>query len=140
MSHSVDGIQHGVVAVIERDGRWLMIRRAETVIAPGFWCFPGGGIEAGETAEQAVVREIREELELDVLPDREIWRWHRPDGRLVLHWWRVLLADKRQEPCPSPHEVAEARWLTVSEIRELRPALESNGIFLEHYEKGIGGC
>lgn len=135
MSESLGGVQHGVVAVIERDGRWLMIRRGEGVIAPGYWCFPGGGIEAGETAEQALIREIREEVGLDVRPERVIFRWQRPDGKLMLQWWRASLSDEQQEPQLSPHEVAEIRWVTLTELKTLQPALESNRIFLEHFEK-----
>ena len=131
MSESLSGVQQGVVAVIERDGRWLMIRRAEGVIAPGYWCFPGGAIEQGESAEQAVIREISEEIGLDVRPERMVFRWQRPDGKLVLQWWRVALVDERQEPRPSPHEVAEIRWVTRAELRQLRPALDSNRIFLD---------
>ncbi len=135
MSESLGGVQHGVVAVIERDVRWLMIRRGEGVIAPGYLCFPGGGIEAGETAEQALIREIREEIGLDVRPERVIFRWQRSDGKLMLQWWRASLSDEQQEPQPSPHEVAEIRWVTLTELKTLRPALESNRIFLEHFEK-----
>jgi 8-oxo-dGTP diphosphatase len=135
MSDSVDGVRYGVVAVIERDGRWLMIRRGEGVIAPGCWCFPGGGIEAGETAEEAVIREIREEIGLEVRPERELWCWERPDGRLVLYWWQVRQVDEDQEPAPDLAEVAEVRWVTLAEFRELTPALESNLIFLGHFEK-----
>lgn len=135
MSESVGGVQQGVVAVIERDGRWLMIRRGEGVIAPGYWCFPGGGIEAGEAPEQALMREIREEIGLDVRPEGEIFRWRRPDGKLLLQWWRASLTDQQQEPRLSPHEVAEIRWVTPTELKSLRPALESNHIFLDYFEK-----
>jgi 8-oxo-dGTP diphosphatase len=136
MSESGSAVQHGVVAVIERDGRWLMIRRAEEVIAPGYWCFPGGGVEPGESSEQAIVREIREEIGLDIRPECVIFRWERPDRRLALQWWRVSLVDEGQEPCPSPHEVAEIRWVALAELRDLKPALDSNRVFLEHYERG----
>ncbi|HPD28890.1 MAG TPA: NUDIX domain-containing protein [Phycisphaerae bacterium] len=135
MNDPADGVRHGVVAVIERDGRWLMIRRGEGVIAPGYWCFPGGGIEAGETPELALVREIREEIGMDVRPERVIFRWQRPDGKLMLEWWRASFSDERQEPRLSPDEVAEIRWVTLAELKTLRPALESNHIFLEHFEK-----
>ncbi len=139
MSEPEERVQHGVVAIIEREGRWLMIRRAEGVIAPGYWCFPGGGVEAGETAEQAVVREIHEEIGLDVRPDQVIFRWQRPDGKLILQWWRVSLLNEQQEPRPSAHEVAEIRWVTLAELKTLHPALESNKVFLNHLEKGRSG-
>jgi len=51
-----------VAAVIERDDRVLACRRRPGKAAAGRWEFPGGKIEAGETAQEALVREIREEL------------------------------------------------------------------------------
>ena len=45
--------RRGVVAVIVRDQRLLVIRRASGVAAPGMYCFPGGGIEPGEIEEEA---------------------------------------------------------------------------------------
>jgi hypothetical protein len=40
--------RRGVIAVVVREGRLLVIRRAQCVVAPGAICFPGGGIEPGE--------------------------------------------------------------------------------------------
>ena len=46
-------VREGVVAIIERSGRYLTITHSQSVIAPGKICFPGGGIEADETPQQA---------------------------------------------------------------------------------------
>ena len=56
------------IAVVEHDGRFLIGQRPEGVPLAGLWEFPGGKIEAGETAEQAAVRECREEAGLIVQP------------------------------------------------------------------------
>ncbi|MDN4614650.1 (deoxy)nucleoside triphosphate pyrophosphohydrolase [Leifsonia sp. F6_8S_P_1B] len=53
---------HVVAAVIEREGRLLACRRAPGKDAAGRWEFPGGKVEPGERPEEALVREIREEL------------------------------------------------------------------------------
>ncbi|HTV35660.1 MAG TPA: NUDIX hydrolase [Xanthobacteraceae bacterium] len=56
-----------VSAAIFRDGRVLIVRRARPP-AHGLYTLPGGGVELGETLEEAVVREVREETALDVQP------------------------------------------------------------------------
>jgi len=124
-----DGCVHGVVAVIEREGEFLVIRRAEGIAAAGCWCFPGGAIESGETQEAALVREVREELGLEVRPFERVWRWERPDGTLVLHWWRASLCDSRAWQL-HPAEVAEARWVSPRQLLAMTPVLESNLAFL----------
>ena len=57
-----------VAAVIRDGGRVLAVRRPEGKPQAGFWEFPGGKIEAGETPEQALARELDEEL--GILPTR----------------------------------------------------------------------
>jgi 8-oxo-dGTP diphosphatase len=55
-------------AVIQRpDGSFLLGQRAAETFYPGYWEFPGGKVEVGETPHQALVRELHEELEIDVL-------------------------------------------------------------------------
>jgi 8-oxo-dGTP diphosphatase len=53
-------------AVIIRKGRILAVQRGVQMSRPGKWEFPGGKIEKGETKEQCIVREIREELDTDI--------------------------------------------------------------------------
>lgn len=60
-------------AVITRpDGRFLLGQRAPGTFYPGYWEFPGGKVEAGETPRQALVRELGEELGIEV---RQAWPW-----------------------------------------------------------------
>jgi len=52
-------------ALVDRDGRILMARRPEGKDMAGLWEFPGGKLAEGETPEEALVRELKEELAID---------------------------------------------------------------------------
>ena len=121
-------MREGVVIVVQRADRYLIARRAAGVVAPGAWCFVGGAIEPGETQEQAVVREFREEVGGEVRPLARVWEYLRPDGGLRLYWWRADLVGGKLE-C-NPAEIAELRWLTPAEILTLPNLLDGNRTFL----------
>jgi 8-oxo-dGTP diphosphatase len=55
-----------VGAMIEKDGRYLITQRSPTASLPLLWEFPGGRVEAGETDQQALARELREEMAIEV--------------------------------------------------------------------------
>jgi 8-oxo-dGTP diphosphatase len=131
MSTPHDQSTRGVVAVIEREGRFLMIQRSSTVAAPGAWCFPGGAIRAGETPADALQRELREELNVPIEPLREVWRWRRAEGDLELRWWRANLLNDAFRP--NPDEVQDVRWMTPEQIRHTPGVLPNNVTFLDHY-------
>jgi 8-oxo-dGTP diphosphatase len=79
-------------AVIERpDGSFLLGQRAPDTFYPGYWEFPGGKVEAGETPHDALVRELHEELEIEVLQATPwIVREHVYEHAHVrLHFFRV---------------------------------------------------
>ena len=129
-----DPRSRGVVAVIVRDGRFLVMRRSDMVIAPGMICFPGGGIELGESQIEALVREIHEELGVTIQPLRRIWESVTPWG-VRLCWWLCRL-DEQVTPIPNPAEVAECFWLTNAEMAKLPDLLESNHHFLAALQSG----
>ena len=126
--------QHGVVAVVVRRERFLVIRRSEEVVAPGKICFPGGGIEAGESEEQTLVREIHEELGVAITPLRRVWRSVTP-WKVELAWWLGGIGDGQRIE-PNPAEVASVHWYRAEEMRGLPNLLESMHPFLDALESG----
>jgi len=79
-------------AVIERpDGSFLLAQRPAGKVYAGWWEFPGGKVEAGEPAERALARELREELGIDVVTAYPwITRVHSYEHATVrLHFFRV---------------------------------------------------
>ncbi len=117
-----------VIAVIREDERVLAILRGSGVISPGWWTFPGGRIESGESEEAALVREMSEELALEVTPLRKVWECDTDDGDFRLHWWTVKIGAGELEPEPS--EIAEARWVTPAEFLELEPTFVGDRDFV----------
>jgi 8-oxo-dGTP diphosphatase len=61
-----------VAGILERDGRILICQRKADQAHPLKWEFPGGKLEAGESAEEALVRELREELGIISAPGARI--------------------------------------------------------------------
>ena len=120
--------------MIVRGGRFLVIRRSRHVVAPGAYCFPGGAIEPGESEEDALTREIREELGARIRPIRRVWQSVTP-WDVALAWWHGEL-DSDQTIAPNPAEVDSVRWLTPDEMAGLQGLLESNLAFLDALVSG----
>ena len=135
MSHSTEySGKRGAVAVIVRDGRLLVIRRSRFVVAPRTFCFPGGAIEGDESEQEALVREIREELGVAIVAERRVWQsvtpWH-----VHLAWWLSRLAPDAQIAA-NPSEVESVHWYTPQDMAELPNLLESNRHFLAALASG----
>lgn len=124
----------GVVAVVVRDGKFLVIRRSQQVRSPGMFCFPGGSIEAGESEEVAVVREFAEELGAEISLLRRLWT-SRTVTNVRLAWWLVDLGEFAELRLNSL-EVESVHWLTREEALELPDLLPSNRDFYVALMKG----
>ena len=126
--------RRGVIGVVVRNGRLLLIRRGPDVVAPGMYCFPGGGIEGDESEPEALVREFREELGVEIIPVRPIWKSVAP-WKVRLSWWLADLPGDA-ELNPNPAEVASVHWFAPDEIADLSDSLPSNFEFLAALSTG----
>ena len=98
-----------VAAIIEREGRILICRRRPDQPHPLKWEFPGGKVEPGETAEQALTRELAEELDVRGATGRELTRYeYAYPGKtpILLIFFRV----KHFEGEPKNLVFQEMRW------------------------------
>lgn len=105
-----------VAAVIERDGLYFATQRGYGEFKD-FWEFPGGKIEAGERPEDALRREIREELAAEIRVEKLIRTidCDYPDFHLTLHCFLCRLLEG--EPILREHE--SARWLSREHLADV---------------------
>jgi mutator protein MutT len=111
-------IVRAAIAVIERGGRYLISRRRAGDHLGGYWEFPGGKRRAGESWEQCIRREVREELGVTIRPLRRLspLRFRYPDRTVRLEVFRCELVDGT----PQPLGCAAVRWAGASQLRRLR--------------------
>ncbi len=113
-----------VSAAIFRDGRVLIVRRARPP-AHGLYTLPGGGVELGETLEEAVIREVREETALAIVPVELVGCRQaiaRDSAGLVERHFVILPFAARWTggEVSLNEELAEAQWLLPSELSGLK--------------------
>lgn len=108
-------MQRVVGAALVRDGRVLAARRTAPAVAAGRWEFPGGKVEAGETPEQALVREVAEELGITI----EVRRWLAGSAPIgTTYELTVAVAEVWDgEPTPAEHDLV--RWLAADELDDV---------------------
>lgn len=113
MRHASDPIQVAA-ALITREGRYLICRRKPDVHLGGLWEFPGGKREPGESLAHCLIREIREELGVDVsTPVPYTVLTHAEEGRAFeLHFFRCTIANGE----PRALGCADLRWVATQDL------------------------
>ena len=103
-------------AVIERDGRFLVTRRQRGVHLEGYWEFPGGKCDPGETLSACLGRELREELAVDAAIGEKMFATTHayPERTVELHFFRCDIQGE-----PEPQIGQEMRWVPRNELRGL---------------------
>ena len=102
--------------VIERDGRFLVTQRQAGVHLEGFWEFPGGKCEAGETLDSCLTRELQEELGVDAHIGEEVCKTlhEYADRSVELHFLKCELLGE-----PKPQLGQAMSWVAREELASL---------------------
>jgi 8-oxo-dGTP diphosphatase len=103
-------------ALLDADGRVLIAQRSSEKQMAGLWEFPGGKIEAGERPEEALIRELREELGIEV---QEACLAPFTFASHVYHDFALLMPlyiCRRWEGIPVPREHRELKWVRTQEL------------------------
>lgn len=102
--------------LVYREGRYLIARRKTGVHLAGFWEFPGGKREPGETLEECLQRELFEELNIriDVPIPFQIVRHQYPEKTVELHFFRCGIESGQATAI----DCAEIRWVWPHELAD----------------------
>lgn len=103
-------------AIIQRNGLVLIARRPSKGLLGGLWEFPGGKVEQGESLQEALTREIREELGAEISVEQNFGEYHHAytHFKVTLHAWLSILTGDD----PTALEASEIRWVEVGELTE----------------------
>ena len=106
------------VALIDRDGRVLIAQRPEGKSMAGLWEFPGGKIEGGETPEQALIRELYEELGIETWSSclaPLTFASHRYND---FHLLMPLFVCRKWDGIPTSKEGQNLKWVYVNNLKD----------------------
>ena len=106
-------------AVIQKDGKFLLLKRAShSKSFPNLWDFAGGKHDLGETPEQAVLRETKEETSYEIEPGNEIRTEKYQDEKydLLFHYFIPEIVSGELK---LSYDHSEFRWLSEEEMDEL---------------------
>jgi 8-oxo-dGTP diphosphatase len=107
------------VALVDPDGRVLLAQRPEGKSMAGLWEFPGGKVEAGETPEQALIRELGEELAITVKEACLAPFTFASHTYAAFHLLMPLYVCRRWDGTPMARHHAALKWVRPRDMREI---------------------
>ncbi|MBT3142181.1 8-oxo-dGTP diphosphatase MutT [Phaeobacter gallaeciensis] len=105
------------VALIDVEGRVLLAQRPEGKSMAGLWEFPGGKVEVGETPEQALIRELEEELGINTWASCLAPLTFASHAYDDFHLLMPLFACRKWEGIPQSRENQALKWVRANELR-----------------------
>jgi len=124
---------HVACAIIEHQGRVLAAQRSENMNLPLKWEFPGGKLQAGETPEECLIREVREELAvgIGIGPALPVATHAYPDFTVTLYPFVCSLHDGEM----NLHEHRAVRWMEPERMNELEWAEADLPVIAEYLSR-----
>jgi len=107
-------------AVITSGDKFLcLLRSKKSSFFPNRWDFPGGKLEPGEERIQGIIREVKEETNLDIIPNQVVGEFNIIEKNTKLKFM-IYSAKSISGNIKIAHEHQEYKWLTKDEIFELK--------------------
>jgi len=108
------------VALIDTDNRVLLAKRPEGKQLAGFWEFPGGKIDPGERPEESLIRELAEELGIEVSADCLAPLTFASHGYEDFHLLMPLYVCRKWQGMVMAREQQELKWVRAAELRNYK--------------------
>ncbi|MCD6046731.1 MAG: mutT [Gammaproteobacteria bacterium] len=120
-----------VIGILKKDDSFLIAKRPPQVVMSGYWEFPGGKIEIGESQQAALVREFQEEIGINILNAQFLTQFSCPfPNRIIeLNVWQILT----HQGIPQGKEGQEISWATIAQFKNFN-FLPSNRELLDFLE------
>ncbi|MEV8467990.1 (deoxy)nucleoside triphosphate pyrophosphohydrolase [Fluviibacterium sp. DFM31] len=106
------------VVLVDPDGRVLLAQRPEGKSMAGLWEFPGGKVEAGETPEAALIRELHEELGIDTWSSCLAPLTFASHGYDSFHLLMPVFICRKWEGVPHSKEGQALKWVRPTQLRD----------------------
>ena len=116
-THDLPMVLVSAVIMIDIDGRILLAQRPEGKSMAGLWEFPGGKVESGETPERALIRELKEELNIDITEAclaPFVFASHSYDD---FHLLMPMFLCRRWDGIVQGHEGQNLKWVPIHELK-----------------------
>lgn len=124
-----------VAAIIIDNNKILIVRRSDKMKLAGMWEFPGGKIEQGESEEQCIIREIKEELNINISIHR-----HFLNNKYKYEFGEIYLSSyicKIENGSIKLSEHDDYKWISVNELINFKFAPADESIVKKLIEEGI---
>ena len=120
-----DPRRQAVVAIIQKSNKFLLVKRSDYIeAAKGYWCPVSGGIDGNETQQQALKREVMEEVGLNVSAVKKICEIPSHDNSALLHFWTTNIISGKARI--TSNEATDIKWVTVEEMKKLSPIFKED--------------
>lgn len=124
--------------IVDEAGRVLLLRRANTGYGQGAWCLPGGKIDHGQTIAEALVREVREETELEVTrAELLLLQDSLPQAPGGMHCINFYFRCRARGALRLNDESSASAWIAAAELADRDIAFRNGEALAVHFQGAV---
>ena len=120
--------------ITDESGKVLILKRSNTIQEDGKWCLPGGNIEYGETADEAVVREIKQETSLNCTDTNFLFFLESlPSEESELHYVNFVYQCSAEGKVKLNYESSDYAWINLAGLPDYNIAFKNDEILSRYW-------